>query len=36
MSKTKPGRKEFKTSLYLDISVYLILMCIAIIITYLF
>ena len=36
MSKTKPGRKEFKTSFYLDISVYLILMCIAIIITYLF
>lgn len=36
MSKTKAGIKEFKTTLYLDISVYLILMCIVIIITYLF
>ena len=36
MSKTKAGRKEFKTSIYLDISVYFILLSIAIIITYLF
>jgi hypothetical protein len=36
MSKTKPGRKAFKTSFYIDISVYLILMCIGIIIIYLF
>jgi hypothetical protein len=36
MSNTKAGIKEFKTSFYLDISVYLILMSITIIITYLF
>ena len=36
MSKTKAGIKEFKTSFYLDISVFLILMSITIIITYLF
>lgn len=36
MSKTKPGIKEFKTSFYLDILVYLILMCIGIIIICLF
>jgi hypothetical protein len=36
MSKTKPGRKEFKTGCYLDINVYLILMGITIIVAYLF
>jgi len=36
MSKTKPGRKEFKTGFYLDIIVYLILMTISIIVAILF
>ena len=36
MSKTKPGIAEFKSTCYLDINIYLILMSITIIITYLF
>ena len=36
MSKTKPGIAAFKSNCYLDISIYLILLSITIIITYLF